>query len=451
MKQPLTLTVVGISGLPEFTADDDIATIVAPHAAAVRWPDGSHGVAAGDVIVVTSKIVSKVEGRHVAARNRDELIASEAEEVLASRVHEHGVTRIVRTRYGLVLAAAGIDMSNAPDGTALLLPLDPDASAASLRARFQELLGVHDLGVVITDTAGRAWRQGVTDIAIGSAGVHPLLDLRGSRDANDRPLDATVVAIADEIAAASELVRPKAGAVPVAIVRGVGHTWATADPARVLVRPPDDDMFRMGTAEALAQGAQQAVTTRRTVRQFRPDSVPAEVVERAIDAALTAPSPHHSRPVHFVLTTLETRQALLDAMAAQWRADLSDVDGLDTAAIDLRLQRGSVLRAAPEVVWVFSDLEAARHTYPDERRRGFERDLFLVAGGAAVENLLIAFAAEGVGTAWLSAPMFCPTVVNRTLQLPPAWQPLGAVAAGYPDHPPLPRPPHQRSAHRHYR
>ena len=451
MTQGRTLTAIGISGLPEFVAGDDIAAISAPSLATVRWPDGSCGVAPGDVIVVTSKIVSKAEGRVLPAESREALIADEATAILASRQHAGGSTQIVRTRHGFVLAAAGIDMSNAPTGTALLLPLDPDASAASLRANFQRLLNIDDLGVVITDSAGRAWREGVTDIALGSAGVHPLLDLRGTEDADGRTLEATVVAIVDEIAAASELVRPKADAVPVAIVRGVRQTSPDAAPAGVLIRSPADDLFSMGTAEALAQGARHAVPNRRTTRKFRPEPVPADLLQRAISSALTAPSPHHSSPVHFAMTTPATRNRLLDAMAERWRTDLRELDGLDPTQIERRLQRGSVLREAPEVVWALSDIASARHDYPDGKRSGYERDLFLLAGGAAVQSLLIALAAEGIGSAWLSAPAFCPDVVTDVLNLPSDWQPLGAVAIGYPLSDPPPRKEPHPADHLVYR
>ena len=213
------------------------------------------GLRDGDVVVVTSKIVSKAEGRVVAAVDREQAITDETVRVVATRAHAGGVLRIVENRLGLVMAAAGVDASNTPDGTVLLLPVDPDASARRLRAALTARFGIR-LAVVVTDTAGRAWREGLTDIAIGVAGLRPLDDLRGTHDSHGRILTATVTALADEVAAASELVRGKSEGRPVAVVRGL-REWVTDEDgpgARVLVRAPEADMFRQGSAEAWQAG-----------------------------------------------------------------------------------------------------------------------------------------------------------------------------------------------------
>ena len=209
----------------------------------------------GDVVVVTSKIVSKAEGRVVHARDREQAITDETVRVVATRQHPGGLLRIVENRLGLVMAAAGVDASNTPEGTVLLLPVDPDASARRLRAAWQRRFGVR-LAVVITDTAGRAWREGLTDLAIGAAGLVVLDDLRGSIDAHGHELSATVTAVADEVAAASELVRGKAEGRPLAVVRGMArHVIAEDGPgARIAVRAAEGDMFRLGTAEAWQEG-----------------------------------------------------------------------------------------------------------------------------------------------------------------------------------------------------
>lgn len=209
----------------------------------------------GDILVVTSKIASKAEGRIVAAADREDAITAETVRVVATREHPGGITRIVENRLGLVMAAAGVDASNTAEGTVLLLPLDPDATAREIRTVVSQRFGVR-IGVLVTDTAGRTWRQGQTDLAIGAAGVRVLDDLRGSTDTHGRTLEVSMAAVADEIAAAADLVKGKATGRPVAVVRGMGHMVTDEDGpgARVLVRTGPEDMFREGTSEAYRRG-----------------------------------------------------------------------------------------------------------------------------------------------------------------------------------------------------
>lgn len=244
------LTVWAVEGIPEIVPGDDLALIIG-NALGVAL-DGA--LADGDILAVTSKIVSKAEGRIVRAADREQAITDETVRVVATRTHPGGVTRIVENRLGLVLAAAGVDSSNTPAGTVLLLPVDPDASARRLRSALEARFGIR-LGVIVTDTLGRPWREGQTDVAIGASGVRVLDDLRGSLDSEGRRLEVTAPAVGDEIASAADLVKRKSEGLPVAVVRGLPHLLhADAPGARVLIRPAASDLFRLGTDEAWHEG-----------------------------------------------------------------------------------------------------------------------------------------------------------------------------------------------------
>ncbi|MET4160099.1 coenzyme F420-0:L-glutamate ligase [Agromyces sp. PvR057] len=238
-------SIEGIDGVPEIEQGDDLAAIIV---GAVRLEEG-------DILVVTSKIVSKAEGRVIAAADREQAITDETVRVVATREYEGGVTRIVQNRQGIIGAAAGVDASNAPDGTVLLLPIDPDASARALAIGIRSLTGL-GIGVILSDTLGRPWRDGQTDIAIGAAGVHVFDDLRGATDATGKPLAVTMPCVADEIAGAAELVKGKSAGIPVAVVRGLGRYVGAIDlpGARSIQRPPERDLFRVGADEAYANG-----------------------------------------------------------------------------------------------------------------------------------------------------------------------------------------------------
>jgi len=413
------LTVTGVPGLPEIAAGADLAALISNAVDDLRD---------GDIVVVTSKIVSKAEGRVVRA-DRERAIDSEAVRVVARR----GPTRIVETRHGLVLAAAGVDNSNTAPGTVVLLPEDPDGSARRLRKALAERRGVR-VGVVVTDTMGRPWRTGQTDAAIGAAGLAPLRDHRGQPDTFGNQLEVTIAAVGDEIAAAADLVKGKTTQMPVAIVRGLAELVTDADGpgAAALIRPAVDDMFRLGTADVLY--------ARRTVREFTAEPVDPAAVRRAIAAAVTAPAPHHSEPWRFaVVASQRARTALLDDMLAAWIADLRG-DGFTQEQIARRVRRGEPLRRAPLII-VPCLLAEAAHVYQDQRRSAAERAMFTVSAGAAVQNLLVALAVEGLGSCWVSSALFCQPVAAAALELPPGWEPMGAVGVGHPAAPPPDRPP----------
>jgi coenzyme F420-0:L-glutamate ligase/coenzyme F420-1:gamma-L-glutamate ligase len=422
-----TIEILPVTGLPEFRPGDDLSAAVA---AAAPWLRDS------DVVVVTSKVVSKCEGRLVAApedpEERDQLrrklVDDEAVRVLARK----GRTLITENRIGLVQAAAGVDGSNVGRTELALLPVDPDGSAATLRAGLRERLGV-DVAVVITDTMGRAWRNGQIDAAVGAAGLTVLHGYSGAVDRYGNELVVTEIAVADEVAAAADLVKGKLTAMPVAIVRGLTVT-DDGSTARQLLRPGPEDLFWLGTAESIELGRRQAQLLRKSVRRFSEEPVPPELVEAAVAEALTAPAPHHTRPVRFVwLQTRATRIRLLDRMKEQWRSDLAD-DGRPADSVERRVARGQILYDAPEVVIPVLAPDGA-HTYPDAARTDAEHTMFTVAVGAAVQALLVALAVRGLGSCWIGSTIFAADLVREELELPADWGPLGAIAIGYAEEP----------------
>lgn len=425
------IEILPVPGLPEFRPGDDLSTALSTAAPWLRD---------GDVVVVTSKAVSKCEGRLVPAPEdeaerdllRRKLVDDEAVRVLARKER----TLITENRLGLIQAAAGVDGSNVGRGELALLPLDPDGSAARLRAGLRERLGV-TVAVVITDTMGRAWRNGQTDAAIGSAGLAVLHNYSGAVDRHGNELVVTEVAVADEIAAAADLVKGKLTAMPVAVVRGLDPADDGSN-ARHLVRSGTDDLFWLGTAEAIDLGRRQAQLLRRSVRRFSDEPVPPELVESAVAEALTAPAPHHTRPVRFVWLQ-ESRLRLLDRMKDRWRSDLTG-DGRPADSVDRRVARGQILYDAPEVVIPFMVPDGA-HSYPDAARTDAEHTMFTVAVGAAVQALLVALTVRGVGSCWIGSTIFAADLVREELALPADWEPLGAIAIGYPAEESGPRDP----------
>jgi coenzyme F420-0:L-glutamate ligase/coenzyme F420-1:gamma-L-glutamate ligase len=426
---PGRLEILPVEGLPEFRPGDDLTGAIVKAAPWLR---------SGDIVVVTSKVVSKIEGQLITVpsdpESRDDirrkLVLEEAVRVIAKR----GRTLITENRLGIVQAASGVDTSNVAGDELALLPADPDATALALRNGLRERLGV-EVAVVVTDTMGRAWRIGQTDVAIGSSGLEVIHRYAGTVDAQGNTLEVTEVAVADEIAGAADLVKGKIGGVPVAVVRGL-RIGENPGSARDLLRPTDDDLFRLGTEESIEQGRREAVLLRRSIRTFDDTPVDLAALRRAVAAALTAPAPHHTHPVRFVHLADRARRArLLDAMRAKWREDLTG-DGMPDERIERRVRRGDLLYGATEIVLPFLVRDGA-HDYPDAHRAEAERTMFTIAAGGAVQGLLVALAAEGIGSCWVSSTIFCADVVRAVLDLPEDWEPLGAVAVGHPADGPL--------------
>jgi coenzyme F420-0:L-glutamate ligase/coenzyme F420-1:gamma-L-glutamate ligase len=400
------VTVLPVEGVPEVRPGDDLAAVL-------EAPLRAAGVLEGDVVVVTSKVVSKAEGRIVRGADRTDAISAETARVVARR----GDLVIAETAHGFVCANAGVDASNVDTGSLALLPEDPDASAARLRARLSALLDVRDLAVVVTDTFGRAWRIGVVNVAIGCDGLPAVVDLRGRADDRGRELEATEVALADEVAAASGLVIAKDAQIPAAIVRGVDRLGSDDGSALDLVRPADEDLFRASPLQALHD--------RRARRTFGPGAVTRSALEEAIAAASTAWAPHQTKPWRFsVLFSDAARRGYVAAV--EQRRGTSD----------------EVLAAAPVLIVPWVSLESGSAS-PDAGSGWDEREMLVLSGGAAVQNLLLALSAQGLASSFVGSTMFDVEETRVALGVGDGWLPLGTVACGpMPGRPVAdPRPP----------
>jgi coenzyme F420-0:L-glutamate ligase/coenzyme F420-1:gamma-L-glutamate ligase len=266
-----------VQGIGDVRPGDDLAALIT---------DAAPWLADGDVLVVTSKIVSKAEGRLVAVPASGPERAAAREAVLAAEtarpVARRGQTRIVQTHHGFVMASAGIDASNVDREHLVLLPVDPDASARELRAALRDRYGL-DVAIVVSDTMGRPWRSGLTDVALGAAGIDALHDYRGDFDAYGNELQLTQMAVVDELAGAAELVKGKYDQVPVAVVRGLSATGgADGAGARPLVRGAGNDLFSLGTAEAHATGLRSSAVLS-NVDEFADAPLDDEILLAALD------------------------------------------------------------------------------------------------------------------------------------------------------------------------
>jgi len=396
------VSVVPLPGLPEVRPGDDLARLLLDGVAAAgeRLRDG-------DVVAVTSKVVAKAEGRLVPLpadpaereRVRRETVAAETVRVVARR----GPLVIAETRHGLVGANALIDASNAGGDALVPLPADPDASAARIRAALAEATGA-DVAVVVTDTLGRPWRLGQTDVAVGLAGMGALADYRGLADGDGRVLEVTEMAVPDEVAAAADLVKGKLGRVPAALLRGVARPPGDGR-ASHLVRPAADDLFRgAGAPEELLAFLE---ATAEPVALL-PDPVDPALVERALEAAARA------------LPAAPPALVRVGSAAARerWLAADRPGDGRD-----------ALLALAP--VLLVPCLEGGD---AGAGPRWLE-------AGAFTHALALALRAQGFAAAWVATEPSRRRAAASSLDLPAGWLPLGALAAGHPDPGAAPPPP----------
>ncbi|WP_433347524.1 coenzyme F420-0:L-glutamate ligase [Micromonospora sp. CA-111912] len=342
----MRLEILPVLGIGDVTEGDDLAALIAT---AAPWLHD------GDVLVVTSKIVSKAEGRLVDVpadgperlAARDEVLAAETVRVVAAR----GATRIVQTHHGFVMASAGIDASNVDKTRLVLLPEDPDASARALRAALRERYDL-DVAVIVSDTMGRPWRNGLTDVALGVAGMPAIRDHRGEVDPYGNELELTEMAVVDELAGAGELIKGKCDQVPVAVVRG--YLTATRDDgvgARELVRDAELDLFSLGTTEAMAAGLAAAAVLPDGPGEARADPA---AVRRAIAAVAGVVAPG----AVFTHVTDDEVRAMLVAAVPRWPERATDlvlgelpapVDPADLVRFGTDLQRLRTALAAEGV------------------------------------------------------------------------------------------------------
>jgi coenzyme F420-0:L-glutamate ligase/coenzyme F420-1:gamma-L-glutamate ligase len=353
------LEVIGVPGLGEITAGDDLAGMLLAGLAAAGLDPRP-----GDILVISSKVVSKAQGRTLRASTRDAAIEAETVRVLAERRSARGVTRVVQSRSGPVLAAAGVDASNVPPGTVLLLPEDPDAAARDLRHRLAA--GVPGpIAVLVSDTAGRAWRDGQVDLAIGAAGVRVTDDLRGATDGYGNALEVTVRALVDELASAADLVKGKLAGVPVAVIRGLADLVTTED------GPGAAALLRSGSADWFAHGHVEAVRTALGVPAgtpgvdpvpVLPDDAPARL-RRAVDVATVAPDPF-ARSDAGAAQTSELKAVVHAVGAVQASVEVTGSDRLAVGALVQRILAACWAEGLTAAASVTADAITVRATLP---------------------------------------------------------------------------------------
>jgi coenzyme F420-0:L-glutamate ligase / coenzyme F420-1:gamma-L-glutamate ligase len=442
------VTIVALDGIPLVSRGDDLCEIV------LRGLDASgKKLRDGDVLVIAQKIVSKLEGRLVAldsicpsveatrlAREvgKDarlvQLILNESREV----VRKAPGVLIVEHRLGFVLANAGIDFSNVDqrggsDQFALLLPEDPDASCRQLRRQLKEVVDA-DVGVIINDSHGRAFRNGTTGVAIGVSGIDAVSDLRGRYDLFRRRLQSSELGTADELASAGSLLMGQAGeGRPIVLISGLPPVKVEGS-ARQLARSKQTDLFR---GEHLADWKSVAMG-RRTIRRYRSNSVPQDVIDRMLRIAVCAPSAHNRQPWRFVvLNRLETRERVARDMGDRLRADRRrDGDPIDVVQADYERSVQRII-GAPLAILVCLTVDDMDQ-YPDDRRAAAEHQMAAQSTAMAMQNLLLAAHAEGLGASIMCAPLFCPDTVRRSLNLNRTWEPQALITLGYPAGEPKP-------------
>src|SRR6185369_3599846 len=413
--------VIAITGIGHVRPGDDLAAAIAE---AAPW------LADGDILVVTSKIISKAEGQLVDVpvdgperdAARETVLAAETARPVARR----GPVRIVQTHHGFVMASAGIDASNVDAAQLVLLPKDPDASARSLRAALRERFGL-DVAVVVTDTMGRPWRLGLTDVAIGAAGIEALTDYRGTLDSYGNELSITQMAVIDELAAAAELVKGKSDQVPVAVVRGLGvHTDAPdGDGAAILVRRADEDLFSLGTAEARSLGLRDAADLP-DATTFAPG--PADVDELLHTAGLgefardagdrgRTPTPHAAGLGDFARGAGDREPTPTPDIAGLGEGALAGGGSAGATPFRRVVEAGELDRVGADLPANTALVLAIAAPSGDARA--------IARTGAEVQRLRARLAAEGLASAWLDAD---PSGEVADL----GGVPLGVLAVGLP-------------------
>jgi coenzyme F420-0:L-glutamate ligase/coenzyme F420-1:gamma-L-glutamate ligase len=417
---PAGFEVRPVVGIGEVRPGDDLAALITT---AAPW------LVDGDILVVTSKIVSKSEGQLVdvpleePAREaaRETVLRAETSRVVARR----GGTQIVQTHHGFVLASAGIDASNVEPTRLVLLPKDPDASARWLRDELRERFGLH-VAVVVTDTMGRPWRMGLTDVAIGAAGIDAMTDYRGLRDPYGNELQLTQMAVIDELAGAADLAKGKTGQVPVAVVRGLpirsdGHGAGAA----ALIRGADADLFSLGTAEAVAKGLRAAADLRDTPPLTFPELPTSALLPSATTPAPADPSdatpPASAAEAPAGAPTAGDTSGTGASAAAGGTSEVAGASGAGgtSAAGGVSAAGGtSGAGAAPAAGGAAERLLLVWAPAGDLRRA--------VEAGMEVQRIRAGFAAEGVACAWLETVQ----VDLSGVEVPEGGVPLGVLAIG---------------------